>query len=178
MRITLLLLTALLTVVSANGAPQVSSPAGSCKAAPMRALDFWIGRWNVLNAKGQRAASSVIDLVADGCGVLERYSGAPAPDGTQYIGAGLHVFDRAENGWRQLWSDNRPGVTVMDGRQTDAGIVYEWAVTDPQGKRVLKRYTLSNVGSGSARSVRQLGERSDDGGKTWTIEFDLRYVPA
>ena len=26
--------------------------------------------------------------------------------------------------------------------------------------------------------VRQLGERSDDNGTTWTVEFELRYQPA
>jgi hypothetical protein len=66
----------------------------------------------------------------------------------------------------------------MRGRQTGGGILYEWEITDPQGKRVLKRYTLSSTGSGGGRTVKQLGERSDDGGKTWTVEFDLRYVPA
>ena len=178
MKLTILLVTAVLTATYVSGARQGKTSGGQCQAAPMRALDFWIGRWNILNAKGQRTASSVIDLVADGCAILERYSGAPDAAGTQYIGAGLHVYDVADGGWRQLWSDNRPGATFMRGRQTDGGILYEWEITDPQGKRVLKRYTLSSISSGGGRTVKQLGERSDDGGKTWTVEFDLRYVPA
>jgi hypothetical protein len=170
--------TLLLAAVTAGDAQPASPPGARCQSASLRALDFWIGRWDVKNPAGQRTAGSEIEVVADGCGILERYMGVAGPAGNKYIGTGLHVFDATVNGWRQLWSDNRPGVTVMNGRQTDAGVVYEWEVVDPQGKRVPKRYTLSRADAGTVRGVRQLGERSDDGGKTWTVEFDLRYVPA
>lgn len=168
---------ALIPALSGGTAGQPPSPGARCQAASTRALDFWIGRWEVQNPAGERRAVSEIEMVADGCGILERYTGVPGPAGNQYIGTGLHVFDATANGWRQLWSDNRPGVTVMNGRETAAGVVYEWEVVEAQGKRVPKRYTLSSV-KGAVRGVRQLGERSDDGGKTWTTEFDLRYVPA
>jgi predicted enzyme related to lactoylglutathione lyase len=55
--------------------PQKPSPPPAplaCNDADARALDFWIGTWEVRNAKGQLAAKSVIEPLADGCGVLER----------------------------------------------------------------------------------------------------------
>jgi hypothetical protein len=147
------------------------TPSPSCTDATHQSLDFWVGRWEVRNAAGQVAAASVVEKVADGCGILERYTGATGPRGNRYIGSGLHVFDTATGTWRQLWSDNRPALTVMTGAIAGSNVVYEWDVVDAKGTHVPKRYTLSRIDDG----VRQLGERSDDGGKTWIAEFDLRY---
>ncbi len=146
----------------------------ACAAPAARALDFWIGEWVVRNAKGQLAATSVIEPVAAGCGVLERYRGEPNPAGARYIGAGIHAFDAATQSWSQLWIDSRPAITEMRGRSSSAGVTYEWVVTTPDGKSTKKRDLLSKLEDG----VRQLGERSDDNGTTWTVEFELRYQPA
>ena len=147
----------------------VQAPASPC-GGDARALDFWVGTWDVQNAAGVGGIKSVIEPVADGCGILERYTGRPGPNGNRYIGAGLHAFDAQTGKWRQLWSDTRPAITEMLGTVVNGTVVYEWNVTE-SGKPVPKRYTLSPFEGG----VRQLGERSDDGGKTWTAEFDLRY---
>lgn len=127
---------------------------------------------------GQPQATSRVHAVADGCSILEQYEGLPGPAGQRYIGAGLHVFDPSLNAWRQLFSDNRPAATLMIGKETGGRVVYEWEITNPQGRQIPKRYTLSATPDDPKQSVRQLGERSDDGGKTWTVEFDLRYVRA
>jgi hypothetical protein len=93
-----------------------------------------------------------------------------ATRGARYIGAGLNVYDPAIGEWRQLFSDNRPGVTLMNGTIADDTVVYRWEVVDARGKRVRKRYTLSRLGDG----VRQLMERSENGGTTWIAEGDRR----
>jgi hypothetical protein len=49
--------------------------------------------------------------------------------------------------------------------------MYEWLVTTTAGRPTRKRYLLSKIAGG----VRQLGERSEDDGATWAVEFDLRY---
>jgi catechol 2,3-dioxygenase-like lactoylglutathione lyase family enzyme len=151
--------------------PDPIAESASCADPAARALDFWIGEWEVRNAKGQLAATSVIEPVAGGCGVVERYRGEAGPAGNRYIGAGLHAFDPATTSWSQLWIDTRPAITEMRGRSSGSGVIYEWVVTTAQGRPARKRYLLSKVDDG----VRQLGERSDDDGATWAVEFDLRY---
>jgi len=151
--------------------PQPPDAQVVCTDADSRALDFWLGTWEVRNAKGQLAAESVVEPVADGCGVLERYVGEPNPSGRRYVGAGIHTFDPASRSWKQLWTDTRPGVTEMRGRAANSAVTYEWTVADSTGHSTMKRYVLSPFEGG----VRQLGERSDDAGATWTVEFDLRY---
>ena len=158
-----------LFVLLATMAQTPAAPA-TCGTPAHHALDFWIGRWTVTNPAGQPAGSSTVDPTPDGCGLIERYTGNAGPAGRRYLGTGLHVFDATSNAWRQLFSDNRPAATAMTGRVVDGTVVYEWDVVEAS-KHVPKRYTLSRTDSG----VRQLGERSDDGGKTWTMEFDLRY---
>ena len=143
-----------------------------CSDPSYHVLDFWIGRWDVRDAAGSPAGESVVEPVADGCGLWERWNGAPGPKGGRFVGVGLHFFDPPAGVWRQTWTDNRPGITLMQGASGKAGFVYTWEIVDPQGKKVAKRYALSKTDKG----VRQLGESSRDGGATWSVDFDLRYA--
>lgn len=151
------------------------TPAKPCGEAPYHALDFWIGTWDVKDAAGQPAGASVVEAVADGCSLIERWTGASGPAGNRYIGVGLHVYDPASGAWRQVFTDNRPAITEMKGMAGEAGFVYTWEVVTPKGQKLAKRYTLSKTVEGG---VRQLGERSADSGATWATDFDLRYAPA
>jgi hypothetical protein len=151
-----------------------AQPAGACAGEHFHELDFWVGRWSVQNPAGQPAGTSVVERIAEGCGLLETYTGAPGPRGGHYVGVGLHAFDEKARTWHQTFTDNRPAITLMIGRRKASGVVYEWQITDAQGRRIAKRYTLSTLVNG----VRQLGEQSLDGGTTWTLDFDLRYTRA
>jgi hypothetical protein len=45
----------------------------ACAGKPYRAFDFWIGAWDVYRTNtGERAGSSVIEAVEEGCVVIER----------------------------------------------------------------------------------------------------------
>jgi hypothetical protein len=165
------LLAAALAVAAPPPAP---APAAPCSAGSYHVLDFWIGHWQVRDATGGAAGESLVEPVADGCGLLERWNGAPGPQGRRFLGVGLHLFDPKAGLWLQTWTDNRPGVTLMQGTSGAQGFVYTWEIVDPQGKKVAKRYTLEKTAAG----VRQLGESSRDSGATWSVDFDLLYTPA
>jgi hypothetical protein len=142
-------------------------PPASCRGTEYRALDFWAGEWEVTNAKGQPAGTSTVEIASDGCAVIERFAGP----GRKYVGTGLHYFDTATRKWLQYFADNRPVLTIMQGETIATGIRYAWDIVDPKGVRTPKRYDVTAEADG----VRQHGERSNDGGKTWVTEFDLRY---
>ena len=46
-----------------------------------RQFDFWIGEWDVTTPDGKPAGSSRIERIANGAGLLENWSGYPAPAG-------------------------------------------------------------------------------------------------
>ena len=158
------------TGASASSARGQGARATACEAPPFRALDFWIGAWDVRTKQDEQAGASVIETAADGCSVLERWTSVPGMP--RFAGVGLHTYDPATKTYRQIWSDTRPSVVDMRGVTLNDGFRYEWQSRSPAGRLLDKRYTLTQTDGGG---VRQLGEQSTDGGKTWVVEYEYRY---
>ena len=75
--------------------------------------------------------------------------------------------------WHQTWVDNTGSVAVMEGALDAAGdlVLHRVAMPgDPDTAR--RRMTYRRQPDGS---VRQIVERSTDGGATWTTSIDLVY---
>jgi hypothetical protein len=158
----------LLTACAAHGAPRPTR-SDACKGAA--GFDYWVGDWIVRpTAHPERGPmASVITLEQDGCVVRERWTGR---DG--YTGTSFTTFDTARGVWHQTWVDNAGGLAVMEGGLDDAGelVLHRVALPgdpDPARRRMSYR---RRAGGG----VRQIVERSDDGGATWTVTIDLTYV--
>ena len=152
-------------------APHAQTPrAPGCTSAEFHVLDYWIGDWDVRTGDDQQAGSSRVEWSADGCSILERWTSLPGMP--RFTGVGLHVYDPATKTYRQIWSDSRPLVVEMTGTPLVDGFRYDWKAPSPQGQTLDKRYTLTQTDGGG---VRQLGERSADGGKTWVVEYEYRY---
>jgi hypothetical protein len=158
-------------VLGLSAAPHAQTPrAPGCEAPEFRHLAYWIGAWDVRTKQDEQAGASVIEWSADGCSILERWTSVPGMP--RFAGTGLHFYDPATKTYRQIWSDTRPAIVDMRGTPLNDGFRYDWKVTSPQGQLLDKRYTLTQTDGGG---VRQLGERSADGGKTWTVEYEYRY---
>ena len=61
----------------------------------------------------------------------------------------------------------------MEGEVKDGVAIYRWSIAGANGPSALGRYTVSQLPGGK---VRQFGERSTDGGKTWHPTFDYTYT--
>lgn len=140
-----------------------------CEYEPdFRAFDFWIGDWDVQptgRARGPQGASSVIERSLDGCLIIENWDPGAPPRGKSF-----NTFNRATRQWEQFWVD-------ASGR-----LVHYFGTFQPDGSL---RYETKDTGSGVTRmtfekkgvnEVRQFGQRSTDGGKTWQMTFDLTYI--
>ena len=70
--------------------------------------------------------------------------------------------------------DNTGNTTeFLRGEGSDGKIIYYAdKVTGPKGEVFMRRLSFTKL---SADKVRQLGEKSDDAGKTWVVEYDLEY---
>ncbi len=164
----LLGLVALLAGGAAMAQPTPRPPA--CQAAEPRQFDFWIGRWEVFTPDGKKAGDNVIEAIDGGCALLERWTGRGGFSGTS-----LNSWDRGAKQWRQHWVDNQGGLLRLTGRLEGGSMVLESSGPHPDKPDATRRQRIrwTPLPDGA---VRQLWEQSDDGGATWAVAFDGRYV--
>jgi hypothetical protein len=160
-------------LAAAACAPQAAraeqSVANPCTAPAYRAFDFWLGDWEVFNAKGEKVGTSRIESINGGCALLENWQGQGGASGKS-----LNHYDRHDGQWHQYWVDSdgtrlrlaggvRQGRMVLQGREPqDTG----------RGKAVQHRISWQPLEGGK---VLQRWERSADG-RRWTLLFEGTYV--
>ncbi len=158
------------------GAKPVEPPAA--QAAPAAAacahheFDFWIGRWDVFDTKtGERAGSSLIERVYNGCALRENWVDP------ELSGGSLNAWSELDGRWHQTWTDSSGAWREFVGGLENGGMVLVW--TKPSTKapagHVLVRMTFTPNPDGS---VRQYSDYSGDDGQTWRERYDYTYRPA
>jgi len=145
-----------------------------CSDPVYRQFDFWIGEWDVYGKNGQKGGDSKISLILDSCIILEEWTGANATQGVIYKGKSFNTYNAATRQWQQTWVDNVGGSTEFLRGETEEGKITFYAdhVKNKQGREFIRRLTFYKLDNDK---VRQHGERSVDGGKTWITEYDLEY---
>ena len=170
-----ILILAMSVATPAPGIAQANAaPASRCASAEYRQFDFWVGSWDVYpTGSSQLVAHSLIESVYNGCGVRENWM----PLKVQNSGGSLNIYVLAEKVWRQTWIDSSGARVDFKGGLIGKAMVLEgyWQDFVAPGKGALVRMTYSQA---SDRSVRQLGEASEDNGKSWHSSFDFTYRPA
>ena len=164
--LSLMLIVPACNAVVLDAAPQAPSTP-DCSAPEFRQFDFWLGTWNVTVA-GKPAGTNHIESVMKGCGVLEHWTSAGGGHGTS-----LNFYDRRTKAWSQAWIDEGGNALHLKGGIADGRMVLQSdPQTTPKGV-VVQRITWSKEADAS---VRQLWESSNDGGKSWSVSFDGKYV--
>lgn len=151
--------------VASPGFGQISP---RCSDAEYRELDFWVGEWVVRGPDGDVAGRSTIESIMDGCAIHEEWS-------SQNVrGTSLSMYDPGTDTWRQFWVDNRGVSLAQEGGWTGSAYQLRTARVGSDGRLRHIRMTLTPMTDGT---IRQLQERSEDGGETWSVIFDGRYHP-
>jgi hypothetical protein len=131
-------------------------------------FDFWVGEWTVTNVAGQPAGSSSVEKILSDCVVFENWT-----DSQGGHGKSLNAFNRTLKQWQQFWTDQYGSVTeYRESEWVGPSLQYTARQTNAQGAPVMLRMTFTPI---DANTVRQHGENSNDGGKTWTTGYDLTY---
>ena len=158
------------TAVLATG--MAARAQGCSEDAAYATLDFWVGEWDVL-ADGQPVGGNRIEKILGGCALLEHWTDARGGEGKS-----LFYFSPALAEWRQVWVTETPGApggvkekTLVE-RLEGGGVRFQGDIPAPGGGSYLDRTTLTPLPDGT---VRQLIERSVDGGATWQSGFDAIY---
>lgn len=151
----------------------VNAVAHPCAADPnYHAFDFWIGEWDVQPTGPNRGpigsgSTSIIERQLDGCVIQENW----LPLGGIGLGKSFNMYNSVTKQWEQYYVDSRATITLYKGTfHPDGNLYYE---ADQFGTTNKISMTFFNQGP---NQVRQLGQISTDGGKTWKVSYDLTYV--
>jgi hypothetical protein len=152
----------------AQATPAMTS--NSCNAPVYRQFDFWLGDWDTYRIKDDKPADvsvarNRITSILGGCALHEAYT---RTDG--YAGESFTTYDTSRKVWHQTWVSNQGELTVVEGTQQGDRIVLSGSVIDAQGQQ-LQRVSWEPWHDG----VREVCEGSRDGGKTWTLLFDIQF---
>ena len=140
-----------------------------CNDADHRALDFWVGDWDVTPSGSKTVlAKSRIEKIA-GCAIGETYHQTVGPGGAvlDYHGRSISAYVPADREWRQFYIDNSGRAATLTGKWTKGTVTLSQRL--PAG---LSRMTVSANADGT---VRQHGEFSADDGKSWSTSYDFTY---
>ncbi len=146
-----------------------------CRHDPhYRQLDFWLGTWDV-RPKGAPDSTppseNVVTLEYDGCVVMEHWAGRGGLTGSSF-----NIYDASRGEWFQTWVDSSGGLHEYHGNpDADGNMVYEGTTPGGPGQpaRIPTHLTFYRLGPDK---VRQYSESSTDGGKTWSVNYDLIYL--
>jgi hypothetical protein len=133
-----------------------------------RQFDFWIGEWDVTWGDGQRGRNRV-EAILDGAVLLEQFDGSPA---TPLRGMSVSVHGPQPGHWRQTWVDNQGNYWAFAGGWADGRMTL--ATADARdGRPVTLRMVWHNI---TAETLDWNWERSDDGGQTWQVLWQIHYT--
>lgn len=165
---TRLLVAGLLAALSTPALAQTPQPAAppACQEAERGQFDFWVGDWDVYPTGAETlVAHSTIEKLYAGCAVRENWKPLKGTGG-----GSLNAWVPAQKAWRQSWADSSGSWVEFKGGWDGKAMVLSG---DWSGANTRMIYT-----PGADGSVRQHGETTADGGKTWTTTFDFTYRKA
>ena len=157
-----------LAIAAAVQSAVPAPPKVDCGDADHRALDFWIGDWNVSPTGSQAViARSRIEKIA-GCAISETFDQNIGPGGKPmtYQGRSISSFVPVDRNWRQFYVDSGGAAATLTGTVVDGARIFL-----SRNGPVHNRMTLSANADGS---VRQKGEGSMDG-RAWSPSYDFTY---
>ncbi len=132
---------------------------------PENQFDFWLGEWNLVWGEDGKGTNR-IGRILDGKIIQENFS---APD---LQGMSVSSYDAGRNCWCQTWVDNN-------------GTYLDFTGTFHEGRMILTRDAIIRAEACKQRMVWYNiqqdefdwnWERSDDGGETWRILWQIKYT--
>lgn len=157
----------LLVPVLEGQTPGGPSPS-PCATAEHRQFDFWVGTWDVTTPDGKPAGTNRIELVLNGCVLLENWEGAKGGAGKSFS-----LYEAATRQWTQTWVDASGSRVVLTGGREGEKMVLRNAWVTAEGKKMRSDLTWTPLPDGK---VRQIWRQSSDDGATYTVTFDGIYA--
>jgi len=132
---------------------------------PENQFDFWLGEWQVTWGEDGKGTNR-IEHILGGKIIQENFS---APD---FQGMSVSVYDPERKLWCQTWVDNNGTYLDFTGKFEDGKMIL---VRDAivRGEACKQRMVWYEI---QADKLEWNWERSDDGGNTWRVLWQIHYV--
>lgn len=146
-----------------------------CKSDPAyHAYDFALGKWDVSRERDgvmQKTAEVEMTSVLNGCAVQEHWTVPPEkPTGNVN---GMFAYSAVQKAYIYSFATDYANNNYFVGHAVRPGeILYITELETPEGVNRVRHWSLTLMPDGrlDERSV-----RSDDQGKSWTVEYDLYW---
>jgi len=161
------LIFAIVTLISMNVTGQTDT--AYCSSPESSQFDFWLGNWELTwNDTGK--GTNHVEKILGSCVVQENFND-PA---NNFTGKSWSMYNATKKEWQQTWVDNQAGYIVLKGKYADGKMVLSTEpVKTPDGKESISRMIFYNI---TKNSFDWNWEKSTDGGKTWELNWKIRYV--
>jgi len=143
---------------------------GGEAASPYRQLDFWLGDWKVVDRAGEAVGTSHVERILGGCALQETFHAQGGGEGRS-----LSSWNPGLRRWEHYVADAQGVPILFTGGFIEGELQLRADAASRRGAPQKWRLTLSRLPFGR---VRQLGETSADGGRTWTAQYDFTYEKA
>ena len=141
-----------------------------CAGAEFHQFDFWKGDWDAYDMADTTriVGRGQVTPMLGGCVLREVYRQSDGLEGESY-----NLWNAKRELWHQSWVTNRGDLLLLDGMFEDGRMTLIARESRSDGSSSL----LRGVWWAEGRSVREKADRSTDGGKTWTLVFDMVFRP-
>lgn len=136
--------------------------------APAHQFDFWLGKWIVLNVKGDTLGYSHIQSVSDGLGLLEQWTSKGGTSGTS-----INYYNPADRQWHQHWVGGRGMILHLSGGLSGQRMVLSGHRVTEQGA-INDRISWKPLEDGR---VEQRWEIKKEDARDWNTVFLGYYHP-
>jgi hypothetical protein len=148
--------------------PVPRDPPQYCAAPEYRQLDFWVGEWRVWRSGTQETLGAArVERIYNDCAIRETWSPFDMNEG-----GSISSFDRTAGIWRQTWVDSTADRIDYAGHMENGRMVFI-AWQPPRAGEPERQTRVTQWPEGA--TVRQTGETSTDGGRTWAPSYDYTY---
>ncbi|WKZ47715.1 MAG: hypothetical protein QY306_18075 [Anaerolineales bacterium] len=132
---------------------------------PENQFDFWLGEWDVTWGEDGKGTNR-IERILDGKIIRETF------DGGGLQGLSFSAYDTERSLWCQTWVDNTGSYLDFTGKfEEERMILSRDAIV--KGEACKQRMVWYNI---DTNRFNWNWERSDDGGVTWRVLWQIKYV--
>jgi hypothetical protein len=139
------------------------------------AFDFWEGTWAVSWTEGEGKVGkgmNIIEKILDGKVLQENFE-IKEGQNAGFKGKSMSVFNTNTKTWKQAWVDNQGGYFDFTGMIEGDKKMFQTAARNlPDGSTRIQRMVFYDILSDKFTWDWEL---SNDGGKSWNLQWRINY---